>query len=170
MRGWAIAMSEDPARGCDEIRDGQADWNAQGSELGRSYYRALYAEACARAGRISEGLTALDEAEAFAKERGEGYWAPEIPRLRGELLLAADQQATAAEECFQQALDIARQQGARSLELRAAMSLARLWQRDERSAEARELLTPIFGAFTEGLETPDLRDAKQLLDALASKA
>jgi serine/threonine protein kinase/predicted ATPase len=168
MRGWAIAMSEDPARGCDEIRDGQIDWNAQGSELGRSYYRVLYAEACARAGRIPEGLAALDEAEAFAKERGEGYWAPEIPRLRGELLLAGDPQAvTAAEACFQQALAIAREQGARSLELRAAMSLARLWQHAGRTAEARDLLVPAFAAFTEGLETPDLREAKELLDLLA---
>jgi predicted ATPase/class 3 adenylate cyclase len=170
MRGWAIAMSEDPAHGCDEIRDGQIAWNAQGSELGRSYYRALYAEACARAGRVTDGLAALDEAEAFAKERGEGYWAPEIPRLRGELLLAGETQASAAAEtCFQQALDLSRQQGARSLELRAAMSLARLWQQAGRTAEARDLLAPLYAAFTEGLETPDLRDAKQFLDMLGAQ-
>ena len=98
----------------------------------------------------------------------ERYWEAEIHRLKGELLLArAAEHQMEAEVCWYKALDVARHQGAKSLELRAAMSLSRLWQQQGKGAEARELLTPIYGWFTEGFDTMDLQEAKALLDDLS---
>ena len=99
---------------------------------------------------------------------GERYWEAEIHRLKGELLLALSaEKYTEAETCFRQALDIARSQQAKSLELRAAASLSRLWQQQGKPAEASALLAPIYGWFTEGFDTADLCEAKTLLEALA---
>jgi predicted ATPase len=126
---------------------------------------ALLAEASAWVGQTTEGLAAL--AEALAKSATH-WWEAELYRLRGELLL--QQTATQPEEatvCFQQALAIARRQQAKSLELRAAMSLSRLWQRQGRRTEACELLAPIYGWFTEGFDTADLQDAKALLEEVS---
>ena len=110
----------------------------------------------------------LTEALTLVSSCGEGNYAAELYRLKGELLL---QQATGhgdeVETCFHQALDIARHQQAKSLELRAAMSLARLWQQHGKCAEAHALLAPIYGWFTEGFDTADLREARALLEALA---
>jgi predicted ATPase len=110
----------------------------------------------------------LAEAVAAAQNIGERWFEAELHRLKGDLLLALsmDHQAE-AEVCFQQALDVARHQQARSWELRAAMSLSRLWQRQGKRAEAHELLAPIYGWFTEGFDTADLQEAKVLLEALA---
>jgi predicted ATPase len=132
--------------------------------------RFLMAEALGRAGRIAEGLAAVDEALAWAERTG-GRWAiSEVLRLKGELfLLQGAQGATAvAEDHFRQALDWARRQGALSWELRAATSLARLLSHQGRSAEATALLRPVYDRFTEGFDTADLRAAKALLDALAA--
>jgi predicted ATPase len=108
----------------------------------------------------------LAEALAVTEHTGERCWEAEQYRLQGELLQArAD--AWQAERCFRQALEIARHQQARSLELRAAMSLSRLWRQQGKRAEARDLLAPIYGWFTEGFDTADLQEAKALLDALA---
>ena len=100
---------------------------------------------------------------------GGRWWEAELHRLQGELLLAqagARQQVPEAETCFQQALDVARRQEAKALELRAAMSLSRLWQQQGKRAEAYELLAPIYGWFTEGFDTADLQEAKALLETL----
>jgi predicted ATPase len=119
------------------------------------------------AGLHEEALEALADAAALAQESEERYCEAEIRRLRGEFLLAqsADNQP-GAERCFRQALDVAHAQEARSLELRAATSLARLWHDQRKADDARALLAPIFDSFTEGFDTADLKDAKALLDEL----
>src|SRR5262249_3776984 len=106
------------------------------------------------------------EALAAVHTTGERYWAAELHRLKGELLLRRASPPAEAEACLRQALDIARQQQAKSLELRAAMSLGRLWQQQGQRAEAYALLAPIYGWFTEGFDTTDLQEAKGLLTAL----
>jgi predicted ATPase len=113
------------------------------------------------------GLTALAEALTLADTTGERWYAPELYRLRGELLLQqnSDNQAE-AETCFHHALDIARSQQAKSFELRTATSLSRLWQQQGKRQAAHALLAPVYNWFTEGFDTADLKDAKVLLDEL----
>jgi predicted ATPase len=109
----------------------------------------------------------IDEALARVEATDERWWEAEIYRLRGELLLSlAEENALDAEACFERAIAIARSQTAKSLELRATTSLARLWQRNDRTAAASALLAPIYGWFTEGFDTADLKEAKALLDEL----
>jgi predicted ATPase len=119
-------------------------------------------------GQPEAGLTVLTEALALVDTTSERLWEPELYRLKGELLLQqnADNQAE-AETYFHHALDIARSQQAKSFELRTATSLARLWQQQGKSQEAHDLLAPVYGWFTEGFDTADLKDAKALLDELA---
>jgi len=118
-------------------------------------------------GQVDEGMHLLAEALAIVDTTGERHTEAELHRLRGELLLRqAVPEVPAAEACFQRALDVARHQQATSYELRAAMSLSRLWQQQGKSAEARELLAPLYGWFTEGFDTQDLREAKALLSEL----
>ena len=119
-------------------------------------------------GQTAEGLEALAEALATLAKSGVRWWEAELHRLRGELLLQhAVAQPEEAEACFQQALAVARRQQAKSLELRAAMSLARLWQQQGKRAEAHALLAEVYGWFTEGFDTADLQEAKALLEALS---
>jgi predicted ATPase len=128
------------------------------------------AEAYGKVGQSGDGLTLLEEALAQAHRKGEYWQEAELYRLRGELLLHAErggQHATlTAEEYLQQALAVARRQQARALELRAAMSLCRLWQQQGKHHAAHELLAAVYGWFTEGFGTPDLQDARALLEAL----
>jgi predicted ATPase len=127
----------------------------------------LLAEAAGYNSQITEGLLLLTEALALFEATGRGDLLSEAYRLQGELLLQQDSaNTTQAETCFQQALAIARQQQAKSLELRAATSLARLWQQQGKGAAASALLVPLYGWFTEGFDTVDLQEAKALLDAL----
>jgi predicted ATPase len=119
-------------------------------------------------GQTTDGLVALAEALATLGQSETCLWEAELYRLRGELLLRQTvAQPEEAEACFQQAIAVARRQQAKSWELRAAMSLSRLWQRQGKRAEAHELLAPVYGWFTEGFDTADLREAEALLDALA---
>jgi predicted ATPase len=128
----------------------------------------LLAEALALAGKIEEGLAALDEALAKAAVSGVKGWDSEIHRLRGDLTGRLPYPDPAkAEDSFRTALTIAREQGTRGYELRAATSLARLWREQGRRTEAHELLAPVYGWFTEGFDTADLKEAKALLDELA---
>jgi predicted ATPase len=128
----------------------------------------LLADVADHLGRMADGLQALAEAHILVEQHEERFWEAEVWRLRGVLLLRQPGTPPAeAEACFQRALDIARRQEAKSLELRAAMSLARLWQQQGKDAEARELLGSIYGWFTEGFDTADLQDAKTLLEELA---
>ena len=132
------------------------------------YFLTLLAEAYGKAGQAEEGLTALAEALALVNKTGEHCYEAELYRLKGELLLAARRTGACAEAetCFHQALDVARRQQAKSLELRAAMSLARLWQRQGKRDEAHQLLAEVYGWFTEGFDTADLQEAKALLAEL----
>jgi class 3 adenylate cyclase/predicted ATPase len=175
FRGWAlVAQGRAPVagpgqeeEGLAQLQQGLAAWRATGAEVFRPYGLALLAEAYAKVGRPEEGLTLLAEALAVANDKGEHRWDAELYRLQGEVLLARDAaHDTEAEACFRQALDIARHQQAKSWELRAAMSLSRLWQRQGKRTEARALLAPIYGWFTEGFDTADLQEAKVLLEEL----
>jgi predicted ATPase len=129
------------------------------------HYIALLAKACQIARHIEEGLTLLDEALQIAERTGERWFAAELYRHKGRLLLRQGH-TEAAEELYRYALSIAEEQGAKLWELRAAASLAQLRRDQGRHAEARELLAPIYGWFTEGFDTPDLREAKTLLAEL----
>jgi predicted ATPase/class 3 adenylate cyclase len=165
--GWALAAQGQTAEGIAQMRQGLAAFRATGAELARPYYLALLAEAYEEAGQAEEGLTALAEALAAAHTTGERFCEAELARLTGESLLAQSAEHHAAVETwFQQALDIARRQQAKSLELRTAMSLSRLWQRQGKCKEAHDLLAPIFGWFTEGFDTVDLQEAQALLEEL----
>jgi predicted ATPase len=128
----------------------------------------LLAEACGEAGQTEAGLTVLDEAFPRVVTMGARWWEAELSRLTGVLRLQLPSpEVSRAEASFQQALAVARGQEAKALELRAAMSLARLWQPQGKRAEARELLAPVYGWFTEGFDTADLQEARALLAALA---
>ena len=131
----------------------------------------MLAGACGRLGQAQEGLVATAEALAQVDRSGERFWEAELQRLKGQLLLQADPANQAeAEACFHRALEIARSQKARSWELRAATSLARLWRDQGKPEAARALLAPVYEWFTEGFETADLKDAKALLNELAPLA
>jgi predicted ATPase len=170
MRGWALAQQGAQARGIAQLRQGLTDWKAAGSETYRTYFLALLAEALGQEGQIEEGLGVLAEALAQMQGTGEGLYGAELHRLQGEFLLrreAAEGACREAEACFHRALTIARGQQAKSLELRAAMSLARLCQKQDRPAKARPMLAECYSWFTEGFDTPDLQEAKALLERLA---
>jgi predicted ATPase len=184
MLGGALATQGQGEEGIAHMRQGVATWRAAGSEVGLTNYLSFLAEAYRNVGQAAEGLHVLVEALAFAHTTGERCWEAELYRLKGELLLQSGVQGLGsgaltrdaglqtqdaeAEACFRQALDIAHHQQAKSLELRAAMSLSRLWQQHGKRAAARELLAPVYGWFTEGFDTADLQEAKALLDELAS--
>jgi predicted ATPase len=168
LHGWTLTAQGQAEERVRQMRQGLADWQATGALSHRPYQLALLAEALGRQGRTQEGLTALTEALALAAATGERFWEAELHRLQGELLLTrGGAEPVAAEVCFRQAIDVARRQGAKSLELRAVMSWSRLCQSQGRRAEASRLLNETFGWFTEGFETPDLQEAKALREALA---
>jgi predicted ATPase len=166
-RGWALAQQGDVAAGIADIRESMDRRRAFGMRAVWPWYLALVAEAYGAKGDFDEGLSALDEALDWVQRNDERLYAAEVHRIRGELLLGREApDPVAAQRCFEQALAEARDQQAKSWELRAAMSLARMWLRDIRSDDARALLAPIYGWFTEGFDTPDLIEAKTLLDQL----
>jgi predicted ATPase len=171
LRGWVLAEREQAEVGIAQMHQGLSAYQAVGSELYRPYFLALLAEAYGKAGQAEHGLMALAEALAIVERTGERWWEAELHRLTGELLLAQaggeKLSMEEAETCLQQALDIARRQQAKSLELRAAMSLSRLWQRWGKRAAAHQMLAEIYGWFTEGFDTADLQEARALLEELA---
>jgi predicted ATPase len=158
LRGWALVEQGQGEAGLAQIRQGLAANRATGATmvvLGSDL--RLLAEAYGKVGQSEEGLRVI-----------EGQQGAEFYRLQGELLLARSSEHQAeAETCFRQALEVARHQQAKSWELRAAMSLSRLWQRQGKRAEAYELLAPVYNWFTEGFDTADLQDARALLEAVA---
>ena len=168
LRGWALAHQGQAKEGIEQLHQGLRADRATGAELGRPHYLALLAEAYGIMGQPEAGLTVLAEALALVDTTGERWYEPELHRLKGALLLqqnAANQ--VEAESCFHHALEIARNQQAKSFELRTATSLARLWQNQGKRAEAREVLGDVYNWFTEGFDTADLQDAKALLDELS---
>jgi predicted ATPase len=156
------------AEGLQQIQQGIAAIRALGTGIIPSPFLALFAEAYATIEQPAEGLRVLDEALTQVHQTEECYYEAEIHRLKGTLLLqlSSDNYAE-AESCFHQAIAIAQNQQAKSFELRAATSLARLWQQQEKRQEAHDLLAPVYNWFTEGFDTADLKDAKALLDELA---
>jgi predicted ATPase len=167
-RGWAMAQQGLNEEGIAQLREGLAASRATGAELLRPYHLCLLAEAWREADRLDDGLSALTEALAAADEHEIGYYEAEMYRLKGELLLTRDDlNSVEAQKCFQRAIEIAGGQSAKSLELRATMSLARLLRDTGRRDEARTMLADICNWFTEGFDTADLKDAKALLDELS---
>ena len=166
LRGWALAVSGQGKEGIAQIQ-GLAAFRATGATRNRPEHLALLAEASAQVGQLAEGLEALAEALTGVATSGVPWWEAELHRLRGELLLQRSvAQPAEAEACFQRALDVTRRQQAKSLELRAAMRLSRLWQQQGKREAAHDLLAPVYDWFTEGFDTADLQDAKALLDEL----
>ena len=167
LRGWALAMQGQAEEGLAQLRQALAAWRATGAGMAVSHWLALLAEAYGQAGQAEEGLRRLAEALVHVDTTGERYFAAEVYWLKGELLLQqAIPDEAQAETCWHQALDIARYQQAKSWELRAAVSLARLWQRRGKRVEAQQLLADLYGWFTEGFDTADLQEAQALLEDL----
>ena len=168
MRGWAVAARGHTEEGIGEMHRGLTAQRATGGRAHRSYFLALLAEAYGHTGQAEEGLSLLAESLDWIEETGVRTWEAEIHRLTGELLLVRSAKDTAeAEACFNRAIDVARRQSAKSPELRAAVSLTRLWQRQGKVSEARDLLAPVYNWFSEGFGMTDLKEAKALLDELA---
>jgi predicted ATPase len=168
LSGWALAAQGRRAEGLAQMRQGLTPYRATGARVARTYWLALLAEAHENLGQAEEGLSLLAEAFEAVQQCEERNYEPELYRLKGELVLALSREDhTEAEGCFRQALDVACRQQAKSLELRAAVGLSRLWQQQGKRDEARELLTPIYGWFTEGFDTADLQEAKALLEELS---
>jgi class 3 adenylate cyclase/predicted ATPase len=167
-RGWALAVQGWGEAGLTQMHQGMTAVLATGQTLSRSLSLVLLAEAVGHIGQVEEALRLLAEALAAFEASSRGDMLAEAYRLQGELLLRqATPDVAQAGACFQQALAVARRQQAKSWELRSAMSLARLWQRQGRRAEAYELLAPTYGWFTEGFDTADLQEAKALLEELS---
>jgi TOMM system kinase/cyclase fusion protein len=186
VRGWALAEQGKGERGIEQIRQGLTAYRATGQEAGRLYYLALLAEAYGKVGQPEEGLALLAEALAMVDKTGERFYEAELYRLKGQLTLQKFQvpgskfqvppspqpltpnthAEVEAEACFLKAIKIAQRQQAKSWELRATTSLARLWQQQGKTDEARKLLADIYGWFTEGFDTADLKEAEALLEEL----
>jgi class 3 adenylate cyclase/predicted ATPase len=167
LGGWARVQQGQVEEGLARMQQALADYGATGTEATRSWFIPMLAEAYGKAGQAEEGLTVLDEALATAHKTGVRYYEAELYRLKGELLLALSaENHTEVETCLRQALDVACGQESKSLELRAAMSLSRLWQQQGKCAEACKLLSEVYGWFTEGFDTKDLKEAKVLLEDL----
>jgi predicted ATPase len=192
LRGWVLTKQGQVDEGIAQIRQGLTAWQATGAELGRSHFIALLTEAYRQTRQTEEGLSVLTEALAAVDKTGERFYEAELYRLKGELTLAQSsvqglasrvqkkqksrvdipQSAfrnphSEAEACFLKAIEIARKQQAKLWELRATMSLARLWQQQGKKKQARQMLAEIYGWFTEGFNTVDLKEAKALLAKLS---
>jgi predicted ATPase len=199
LRGWVLTEQGQGEEGITQMRQGLAAHRDTGAELMRSYHLALLAEACGKGGQAEEGLSVLAETLAAVDKTGERYYEAELYRLKGALTLQqfnvqgskfkvensfelrVRSSESEAEECFSRAIEVARKQQAKSLELRAVMSLARLWQQQAARSEsrntdhvsrtkldeARQMLSDIYNWFTEGFDTKDLQEAKALLAELA---
>jgi class 3 adenylate cyclase/predicted ATPase/DNA-binding winged helix-turn-helix (wHTH) protein len=184
MRGWGLTELGAPPEGIAQLQQALALWRTAGAEHAQLYGHILLAEAYGKAGKPAEGLHVLATVRATVHQLGKRFCGAELYRLQGELRLQSAAQGwesrglqaaigqtlspeETAETCFYEALDVARCQEAKSLELRAAMSLARLWQQQGKRADAHVLLAPVYGWFTEGFDTADLQEAKALLEALA---
>jgi predicted ATPase len=167
LRGWALVQQRQAQAGIEQIHQSMMAWRATGAALGQPYWLALLAEAHGTMGQRETGLAVLTEALTFVDTTGERCYEAELYRLKGELLLQqSPSNHTEAESCFYHAISMAQSQQAKSWELRASTSLARLWQQQGKRQEAHDLLAPVYHWFTEGFDTADLKDAKALLDAL----
>jgi predicted ATPase len=187
MRGWSLTEQGWEEEGVEEMRKGLAAYQATGARVARSHFLGLLGEASGRNGQAEEGLSLLDEALELADRNGERCYQAELYRIKGELLLmeaarrnlsravtgggaaveVEPPEVAQAEGCFSLSIKFAQQQKAKSWELRAVMSQSRLYQKRDKQAKARDLLTQVYEWFTEGFDTADLREAKALLDELS---
>jgi DNA-binding SARP family transcriptional activator len=172
-RAWAAilvrhaeALAQPDAAHIAHLRAAITEFHDSNARLRLPYFRALLADACLHAGRAEEGLAALDGAFAIAVAQHEHWWDAELYRLRGELLQVRGAPPAEVEAALLRAVEIAREQEARSFELRATLSLARVWSAMDRAQQARERLAAVYAWFTEGFDSPDLQAAKRLLDQL----
>ncbi len=164
IQGWLLAERGRRREGISQMRQGAALWG--GRE--QTYFGALVAEACGKAGQFEDGLNAVTGALARVHETETRYYEAELHRIKGEILLGQlVPDEGGAEDCIQKALEVSRRQGTKSWELRAAMSLGRLWQRQGKQTAARQLMSEIYAWFTEGFDTADLKEAKALLESLS---
>jgi predicted ATPase len=174
LRGRALIAEGREEEGISLLREGIAAYQAMGAGVGLSTFLTLLIEAHGQVGQVEEGLAMVAKALAMVEQTGERVGEAELYRLKAELILRPGPRGpssavpTEAEECLRRAITIARHQNAKSWELRAVMSLSRLWQRQGKKVEARQLLADIYGWFTEGFDTADLKDAKVLLDRLSA--
>jgi predicted ATPase len=185
VQGWLLVEQGQEEKGVAQMRQGMAAWRATGAETGWLFGFTMLAEAYGKVGQTVEGLKVLDEALTMVNRTGRCELEAELYRLKGELSLQSEvrspkseitspqhptpstQAEAEAEACFHKAIEIARRQQAKSLELRAVMSLSRLWQRQGKKEKARQMLAEIYDWFTEGFDTKDLQEAKALLQELA---
>jgi predicted ATPase/DNA-binding SARP family transcriptional activator len=169
LYGRVLVEQNRVGEGIRYIRQGLADYQAMGAKLLLPEFLFFLAEALGKAGQTEEGLALLDQGFEIEAETGERMYEAEMYRCRGELLRQRGNDPGEAENCFQRALQVARKQSARSWELRAAMSLSRLWRDQGKWFQARDLLSEVYNCFSEGLDSPDLQDAKALLSALTGE-
>jgi predicted ATPase len=167
IQGWAQAVEGHAKEGIEQTQKGLADLRSTGAQRSQPYYHALLAEAYGKTDSPEEGLNLLSEAFSFLHEKSERWWETDLYRLKGELLLKLNDTEPGIEESFRKAIEIARSQSAKSLELRAVMSLCRLLRKQGKKDEARHMLSEIYCWFTEGFDTTDLREAKAFLGDLS---
>ena len=167
LRGWTLIEQGQVAEGLAQLNEGTTVWRAIGYETFAPFFLALQAEACLRVRKLEEGIAAVSAAQAIAQSGGDRYWMAELNRLHGELLRAQGKDGGTVEAHFRQAMETARQQEARMLELRAAMSLARLWQSQGKRQAAQRVLAEVYSRFDEGFDAHDLQAASALLRALS---
>lgn len=165
LRGWALVELGRSGEGIAQIRHSFTAHGEAGSEVARLHFRSLLAEALMKDEQVEEALALVDETLGAQLLNGGYYFLAELYRLKGELLL--NRALNEAEEYFHQSIQIARRQSSKSLELRAALSLSRLWQRQNKTKEARRTLLEIYNWFTEGFDTEDLKGVRTLLDELS---
>jgi len=163
--GWLKMQKGQVEEGIDQIQQGLAAIESMGIRFGIPGYLSYVAEGYGWLGQAERGISLTEESLSFVEKTGERIWEPDLHRVKGELLQSSGRPSD-AEASFRKAIEVARRQQARSLELRATLSLARLLHKQGRSKEARQLLSKIYGWFAEGFDTPDLKDAKALLVAL----
>jgi predicted ATPase len=168
LHGWALTRQKQYEVGIEKMHRGIDAWQATGAALQLTNWWALLAEAYGDISRVEEGLSMLAKALSLGGKTGERFYEAEIYRLKGKLLLQQSlENQSEAESCFHQAITIAQNQSAKSWELRATTSLARLWQSQGKRQEAYDLLAPVYNWFTEGFDTVDLQEAKRVLGDLS---
>jgi predicted ATPase len=168
--GWALAEQEQVEKGMAEMRRGLAEYKERGAELRKPYFLGMLADLLRKTGQPEESISVLDEALATAHRTTDSFYEAELYRLKGEALLMQPTTLAEAEDCLLHAVDISRRQKAKSWELRAVMSLARLLQKQGRTEEARRMFEETYGWFTEGFDTADLIEARALLDIFSGSS
>lgn len=166
LLGWLMVEQGQCEWGLAQMRQGESELGTEGRQ--QVYYATLMAQACLKGGQTEEAHSVLTKALKRVRDTGVRYYEAELHRIKGELLLRRSASSRKeAETCFHRAIDLSRHQEAKSLELRAIMSLSGLWQRQGKKEEARQMLQEIYGWFTEGFDTADLKEAKELLKGLS---